>query len=210
MANLITLLRLLLLFVLVGMAYFAPPGWQLINPVLLLVVIALDGVDGYIARKRNETSVFGSIFDIAVDRVVENVLWVVLADLNLIPAWVALLFVTRGILVDSVRGHGITQGKTAFGMMETPLGRFLVASRFMRGLYGAVKAITFAWIFLLQPLPTLYSAWWNANAQPMLAIADALVYASVALCLVRGVPVLVEFALAEWLRRKESRLQETH
>ena len=54
-------------------------------------VIGLDGVDGYVARKRNETSVFGSIFDIAIDRVVENVLWVVLADLGLAEEQVAFI-----------------------------------------------------------------------------------------------------------------------
>ena len=70
MANLITLLRLLLLFVLLVLAYRATPAWQLLDAPLLLLIISLDGLDGYVARKRSETSVFGSIFDIAVDRIV--------------------------------------------------------------------------------------------------------------------------------------------
>ena len=48
MANSITLLRLGLLFVLVGMAYWASPQWQLLDPPLLLLIIALDGLDVHI------------------------------------------------------------------------------------------------------------------------------------------------------------------
>src|SRR3546814_10862502 len=64
MANAITLARLALLFALVAMAYWAPPRWQLLDPPLLLLIISLDGLDGWVARRRGETSVFGAVFDI--------------------------------------------------------------------------------------------------------------------------------------------------
>jgi len=83
MANLITLARFLLLFLLVSLIYLAPPAWQLVNAPLLFVIIALDGLDGWVARRRGETSVFGSIFDIAVDRVVELILWLALGHIGL-------------------------------------------------------------------------------------------------------------------------------
>ncbi len=196
MANAITLTRLLLLFVLVAMAYEAAPGWQLLNAPLLLLIFALDGLDGYVARRRGETSGFGALFDIAVDRVVENVLWVVLADLEWIPIWVAIVFITRGAIVDSIRYAGMAQGKTPFGAMRSPIGRFLVASRFMRALYGAVKAATFAWVFLLQPWPALDPALWAEWAGPGAAMTALLAYSAVALCLARGVPVVIEFVIA--------------
>ncbi len=196
MANLITSARFLLLFVLVALAYAAPPAWQLGNPLLLIVIIVLDGVDGYVARRRGETSVFGSLYDIAVDRVVENVLWIVLADLDLVPVWVALLFITRGVLVDTIRGHGAAQGESAFRMMRTAWGKFLVASRFMRALYGTVKATTFAWILLFQPFPHLYPQRWAHWSASVMLVTHVLVTAAVVLCLVRGFPVLAEFYLA--------------
>ncbi len=56
MANLITLLRFLLLFLLVAMAYWASPHMQMINAPLLVLIIALDGIDGWVARRRGETS----------------------------------------------------------------------------------------------------------------------------------------------------------
>jgi len=195
MANLITATRFGLLFVLVASAYRATPEWQLLDAPLLLLIIALDGLDGYVARRRGETSRFGAIFDIAVDRVVENVLWVVLAHLGLIPVWVAIVFVTRGSIVDSIRYAAISGGQTPFGMMQSRWGRFLVAGRFMRGFYGTVKAATFAWVLLVQPLPQLYPAMWSERVATMDAITTFLVLLSVALCVIRGVPVIAEFVL---------------
>jgi hypothetical protein len=66
-------------------------------------VIALDAVDGYVARRRGETSSFGSVFDIAADRVVDNVLWIVFAGVELFSVWVAGVFVARGFRVDTMR-----------------------------------------------------------------------------------------------------------
>jgi CDP-diacylglycerol--glycerol-3-phosphate 3-phosphatidyltransferase len=195
MANLITLLRLLLIFPLVAMIYRAPADWQLLSVPLLYLIIALDGLDGYVARRRRETSVFGSIFDIAVDRVIEYVLWAVLGHQGLVPMWVALIFIVRGTLVDSIRYAAISGGETAFGMMRSPLGRFLVAGRFMRAMYGALKAVTFGWVLLLQPLPVLVPELWAEWATVLSTTTLVLVYLSVLVCLVRGVPVLVEFAV---------------
>ncbi len=201
MANLITLSRFLLLFLLLGMAYQASPAWQQLNAPLLLFIIALDGLDGYVARKRAETSVFGSIFDIAVDRVIENVLWVVLADLDLVPIWVAIVFITRSSIVDSIRYAAISQGETAFGMMRSPWGRLLVAGRFMRGFYGGLKAVAFGWIFLIQPWPALYPELWAHWSAILETVTSVLVYASVAVCLVRGAPVVAEFLAANGRQR---------
>jgi CDP-diacylglycerol--glycerol-3-phosphate 3-phosphatidyltransferase len=197
MANLVTSLRLALLFVLVWMALEAPPQWQLANAPLLVVIFVLDGVDGWIARNKHEESLFGSIYDIAADRVVENVLWVVLAQLGFVPVWVALVFIARGILVDAVRSVGAAQGRSPFSLTTSALGRFLVGGRFVRAAYAALKASTFGWVFLLQPWAALEPELW-ALWQPRLEmVTGVLVYAAVALCLARGVPVLVEFGLAE-------------
>ncbi len=201
MANLITLSRLLLLFLLLGMAYHASPVWQQVNAPLILFIIALDGVDGYVARKRVETSVFGSIFDIAVDRVIENVLWVVLAHLDLVPIWVAIVFITRSSIVDSIRYAAISRGESAFGMMQSPWGRFLVAGRFMRGFYGALKAVAFGWIFLLQPWPVLHPELWAHWSAILETVTSVLIYASVGVCLLRGAPVVAEFVATNRLQR---------
>ncbi len=210
MANIITLTRLLLLFPLVAMIYLASPSWQLVTVPLLAVIIGMDGLDGYVARKRREVSVFGSIFDIAVDRVIEYVLWAVLGHLGLVPMWVALVFIVRGTIVDSIRYAAIAEGETAFGMMRSPLGRYLVASRFMRGMYGTIKAIAFGWLLLIQPLPDLVPAFWGEWSGPFGMITIFLVYASVVVCLVRGVPVIVEFAVQHKVFSPDQAAHEAH
>lgn len=197
MANLITTLRLLLLFLLVWMAYRAPAVWQLAIAPMLVVVFALDALDGWIARNLHEESLFGSIYDIAADRIVENVLWIVLADLNLVPVWIALVFITRGILVDAVRSVGASQGRSPFDLVSSGFGRFLVSGRFMRAAYGVTKAATFVWVFFLQPWPALRPDWWAQWHAPLQWASATLVYATLLMCLARGLPVLLEFGLRE-------------
>jgi CDP-diacylglycerol--glycerol-3-phosphate 3-phosphatidyltransferase len=193
MANLVTLARLFLLFVLVVNAYSS--GYLLLlNLPLLIIIFVLDGVDGYVARKRHEESLFGSIFDIAADRIVENVLWLVLMDLDLVPFWVPLVFIIRSLFVDSIRSHvAAVQGQTPFGMMRSPVGIFLVSSRFMRIFYGVLKGVTFGYIFFIQPWPTLLQNYYLHWYTPIILVKNVLVYVTVFVCLLRGMPVLVEF-----------------
>jgi CDP-diacylglycerol---glycerol-3-phosphate 3-phosphatidyltransferase len=198
MANLITLSRLLLLIVVVVIAYQAPGPVHFLNVLLLILVFVTDGLDGYVARRRNETSQFGAMFDIAGDRVVELTLWIVLADLDLVPVWVPIVFVFRGTIVDAIRASQLrSRRESPFALMATPLGRWLVAGRFMRGLYAVVKATAFAWLLLLQPFPGAFPAVWAESGPWMTATGTGLVYLATALCILRGLPVIVEFAYAE-------------
>jgi CDP-diacylglycerol--glycerol-3-phosphate 3-phosphatidyltransferase len=198
MANLITLSRLLLLFVVVVIAY-QPPGYlQLINVPLLILAFVTDGIDGYVARKRHETSQFGAMFDIAGDRIVELTMWIVLAHLEMVPIWVPLVFVVRGTIVDAIRASQTSNRRESpFALMETALGKWLVADRFMRALYAVVKATAFCWLLLLQPLPVVAPAVWRDFGAIGIAIGQGLVLFAVILCLARGLPVIVEFIYSE-------------
>lgn len=197
MANLITSIRFLLLFVLVWMAYEVPPIWQLLEAPLIIAIFAMDALDGYVARKRGESSLFGSVYDIAVDRIVENVLWIVVADLDFVPVWVPIVFITRGFIVDAIRSEAVKVGEAPFQMTRSAIGRFLVAGRFMRTSYAAVKGAAFAWIFLLQPWPELFPGTWAAGVGGLTLVTDILVYTAVAMCIARALPVVVEFLFSE-------------
>jgi CDP-diacylglycerol--glycerol-3-phosphate 3-phosphatidyltransferase len=197
MANLITLSRFLLLILVVVILYQPAAAWKFVDVPLLVLTFATDGLDGYAARKRGEESLFGAMFDVAMDRIVENVLWLVLAALALVPVWVPIVFLVRGSLVDAVRSHGGRQGDSPFAMMNSALGRFLVAGRFMRGFYAVLKAVTFSWIIFLQPMPSVIPSFWGHWAGILNPVTASLVYLTVTLCLLRGIPVLLEFALSE-------------
>jgi CDP-diacylglycerol---glycerol-3-phosphate 3-phosphatidyltransferase len=190
LANAITISRLFVLAVAVWLLYSPDPMPKFIAFFLTIILIAMDGIDGMVARARNETSELGAVIDIAIDRVVENVYWIVFAHLNVVPVWVALVVVSRGILTDAVRGYALAKGDTAFEMMKTGWARWLVSGRFMRAFYGAIKAVVFAALALYMALQQWYP---EASWLPALTIAVAfLVYATVATTILRGVPVLLE------------------
>lgn len=198
MANLITLSRLLLLVAVVAIAYGSPTPWQFLNVPLLIIVFVTDGLDGYVARRRGEASLFGALFDVAGDRIVEVTMWIVFADLGLVPVWVPLLFVIRGTMVDAIRGsQAATHRRSPFAMMASPVGRWLVAGQFMRVFYAVLKAHAFCWLALRQPLPALYPQWWEQWGGVMAAIGDGLVWFAVILCVLRGIPVIAEFGWQE-------------
>src|SRR5690606_11724168 len=198
MANLVTLGRLLLLFLAARLYYPAPEGWQAANFFIVILIFVSDGLDGYIARKRNETSLFGALFDIAGDRIVELTLWIVAAHNDLVPIWVPLVFIVRGVIVDTIRSsNAVAQGMAPFALMRTPSGKFIVAGRFMRGFYAAVKAGAFAGLTLLDPLPELMPQLWEHLGGLITWLTYACVYLAVVLCVARGLPVIVEFLYSQ-------------
>lgn len=198
-ANLITLSRLLLLIVVVAIAYQPEhPWWQLANVPLLIFLFVTDGLDGWVARRRNETSVFGAMFDIAGDRIVELTMWIVLADLDMVPVWVPLVFVIRGTVVDTIRANQATsEGKSPFSMIRSPVGQWLVGGRFMRGFYATLKAAAFCWLLMLEPLPVLFPAVWTDWSDVLEFVGNVLVYLAVLICILRGLPVVLEFVYEE-------------
>lgn len=203
MANLITTFRLLLLLPVLVLAYAEPSAWQLLNVPIIIVVFVSDALDGYVARKRNESNHFGALFDIAGDRIVEMTLWIVAADLDLIPIWVPLIVIVRGIVVDTIRSsESATKGVAPFALAHRPIVQWLIAGRFMRALYAVVKAHAFSLLLLILPLPAVFPAFWESYGFWLSTLTATLVYLSVLLCLVRGVPVVVEFVEAQ--RREAS------
>jgi CDP-diacylglycerol--glycerol-3-phosphate 3-phosphatidyltransferase len=172
--------------------YVGGPGFQVAAVPLILILLVMDSIDGLVARRTGRVTKLGSALDIAMDRLVEFVLWVCYSDLDLIPVWVPLIVITRGMITDAIRSYALSLGETAFGMMHSRLGRFLVSSRFMRDLYGVVKVAAFVILALVHAMRRgAFSTF--ADWLPQLYIVGyALTVLSVALCLIRGVPVFFD------------------
>lgn len=189
MANLITVLRIILAFFATGLLFCKSLNCYVGALVLTAFVLWMDGLDGFVARKFNEASKFGAVLDILADRIVENVYWVVFATLGWIGVWVPLVVLTRGIITDGLRSVALEQGFTAFGsdtMMQSRLGKFLVASNFSRFSYALTKALAFV-LMIAAFLPVEYSF----KSQISLA-AYVCVYIAVTFCVLRGIPVIIE------------------
>ncbi len=190
--NQITAFRVVLGFVSVALLAWASDGAQragwlgLLAVALTLTAIVLDAVDGYVARRYKLETPLGAQIDILGDRVLENLYFTFFAVTGLISVWVPLLFFVRGTATDFLRGIAARSGRAGFGkdsMLDTWWGRELVASRWSRAAYGAVKCACFCWLALELSLPP------NGVIS---AVSAALVMISVFFCLVRGLPVLWE------------------
>ncbi len=198
MANLVTLSRLLLLLVVVWLFYQPLSAWSFASFFLIIFIFVSDGLDGYIARKRNETSLFGALFDIAGDRIVELTLWFVAADVDLVPIWVPLVFIIRGVIVDTIRSsNAVAEGVAPFALMRSPLGKFIVAGKLMRSLYAVAKASAFTGLALQAPFPAVLPELWDRVGGLVTGLTYFFVYLSVVLCVVRGLPVIAEFVYAQ-------------
>jgi len=156
-------------FVYLSLPHDSVPGepvWALVAAALTLIVFVSDGFDGMVARARGEANDAGAVFDIAGDRIVENVYWVMFAHIGLIPVWFPFLMLARSFLVDGLRALALSEGKTPFGektMMTSRLGVWLAASRLHRGLYGAAKVVAFIWLILYLALE------WQVRRDPVWA-----------------------------------------
>ncbi|MEC4679546.1 MAG: CDP-alcohol phosphatidyltransferase family protein [Nitrospirota bacterium] len=194
-ANLITLARVILVFVVIALL-----GQDFYLDILMIAmtgfILALDAVDGYVARKRKETSDFGALFDIVGDRVVENIYWIYFAVVGLIPFWLPMIVLARGFVTDGIRSAAFAQGKSAFGektMMRSPWTRMLTSSRASRGIYGISKTVAFLY---LGGVIALKSAAATYNILPefiaSFEVAGMVIATlTVSMCIVRGIPVLV-------------------
>jgi len=193
MANLITLSRFPLLLIFILLTYLGDHTLKLVAVPLLIVLLAFDTLDGLVARHRKETSLLGSVIDIAADRTVELLLWVMFSDLRLISVAIPLTVIARGTTVDAVRGVGLSQGHTPFGMMRTKWGKRLVGSRFMRSTYGMAKFLAFVGLsstIALLSFPST-SRWYQAG-HTVGFVAAILSWLALLLSLARGLPVLIE------------------
>ena len=203
MANLLTILRMILAVLAIQFLFSGNPSLCITSVFLTLFVIVLDGLDGIVARALNEQSKFGSVFDILGDRVVENLYWIAFAVIGWVGVWVPMVVVTRGILTDGLRSIALSQGYTAFGsstMMQNKFCHFLTASRFSRAVYGVAKTLVFLMLIIAychnleyyDPM-SIQGFLLFSKYQPILInIADVLVYITVGMCIVRGLPVLFE------------------
>jgi len=181
---------------------------DLVAVMLTVAAIALDGVDGYLARTRGLATPLGAQLDILGDRVVENLFFTCFAVAGLISLWVPVVFFVRGALTDFLRGLAARAGRTGFGgnsMLETRWGKRLVASRASRAAYATLKCVCFCYLGLLLPLrhssgivsDATFGPWFAAwlsepVAYGLLSAGRILTGVTIVFCIVRAIPVIWE------------------
>lgn len=122
LANRITVLRMVFipvfLAVLLGevpSGVVAPSWWLLAQPwlaaLIFAVLAATDAVDGHIARSRNEITTFGKFIDPLADKLLVTAALVALVDLERLPSWIALVIISRELVVSGLRMVAVAEGR---------------------------------------------------------------------------------------------------
>lgn len=189
-ANIVSVTRIFVAFAAIGLLFVHTTTSYIWAVVLTIIAFAMDGVDGYIARKYNQTSEWGSVLDIMGDRIVEASYWIVFA----VMGWLNILFpivcIARAFTTDSIRSVALSKGMTAFGdksMQSTAWGKFICASKFMRISYAVAKVAAFV-LMIVAYTPHLESD----IAEVIRLIAVVLAWFAIIFCVVRAVPVVAE------------------
>lgn len=133
--TLLTWARIVAIPLIVGVFYlpFEQPDRNLIATVLFIVVALTDWLDGYLARRLNQTSAFGAFLDPVADKFLVCASLVVLVQLGRTDALVALVIIGREIAISSLREwmaqigasgkvavHRVGKLKTAMQMVAIP------------------------------------------------------------------------------------------
>lgn len=190
MANFITIFRIFLIFISAFLLFHRSTNSYVLALGLIILAFCFDGLDGYVARKFNETSKLGAMLDIMSDRIAENTLWLVFAVMGWIPAVFPIVSMTRGFVVDGIRSVAMEQGMTAFGecsMQEDKVGYFICSSKFMRITYAAVKAIAFV-LIIIAKTPGLDK--FTSAVLFVLGYLSAMI--AIMFCILRAMPVVFE------------------
>jgi CDP-diacylglycerol--glycerol-3-phosphate 3-phosphatidyltransferase/cardiolipin synthase len=167
--NLLTVFRIALIPVFVGI-FYVPQEWlatsmaNLCATVVFVLAAATDWLDGWLARRWNQTSAFGAFLDPVADKLMVAAALIVLVEFERVGAVVALIIIGREIAISALREWmaGIGAGgsvavamvgkiKTAAQMVAIP---FLLYYQPL-GFLDAAKIGT--WLIYLAAILTLVS-----------------------------------------------------
>ncbi len=191
LANIVSVARIFVAYAAIGLLFVHTTWAYVLAFFLTAIAFAMDGLDGYIARKFNQSSEWGSVLDILGDRIVEVSYWTVFAVLGWINIIFPLICVARAFTTDGIRSVALSKGMTAFGdksMQSTAWGKFICASRFMRISYAVAKVMAF--MLLIVVFTPGMEVW---SGTPVLhTITMVLAWIAIIFCVVRAIPVVIE------------------
>lgn len=112
LANKLTLMRIVLvpIFLVFIAARDIPYGSTIATSIFILASIT-DKLDGYIARSRNQITNFGKFMDPLADKLLVTAALISLVELQVVPAWAAVIIIAREFAVSGLRSIAAAQGK---------------------------------------------------------------------------------------------------
>lgn len=111
--NFLTVVRILLVPIFIYFLFKDELFYNVLAFVIFLIASITDLVDGYLARKWNQTTEFGKFLDPLADKVLVIGSFATFLVLNeQVETWMVFLIILRDMLITSLRYVGILQGKS--------------------------------------------------------------------------------------------------
>jgi CDP-diacylglycerol--glycerol-3-phosphate 3-phosphatidyltransferase/cardiolipin synthase len=131
--NLLTWLRIVLIPLFVGIFYFekswvSVPNQNLVATVIFTAAAITDWLDGWLARKLNQTSAFGAFLDPVADKLMVAAALIILVQLSRVDAIIALIIIGREITISALR-EWMAQIGQARSIAVSVLGKVKTASQ---------------------------------------------------------------------------------
>ena len=138
--NSLTVGRIVIVFIFLLLANISENSFISANAVYIIRVVAYilaiiagitDLLDGYIARKYNQVTDFGALMDPLADKVFVTAAMLMMVEFKLMPAWIAVVVITREFLVTGLRMLAIQKGEVIsadrWGKLKTALQMLMLA-----------------------------------------------------------------------------------
>ncbi len=123
--NVLTVLRIMLVPVLVVALLGNTPSGDVLAAVVFALASLTDFIDGWLARARDSVTTFGKLMDPLADKLLVVAALISLVSLDRLPAWVAMVIITRELAVTVLRlgatGAGVVIAASTLGKAKTCL-----------------------------------------------------------------------------------------
>jgi len=165
--TLMTWTRIVAIPLIVGVFYLplAEPMRNLIATVMFIVFAATDWLDGFLARRLNQTSAFGAFLDPVADKFLVCASLLVLVHLNRTDVFVALIIIGREIAISALRewmaqiGAGKSVAVHMVGKVKTTVQMIAIPFLLYNGvLFGRIDTGVWGqWLIWLSAVLTVWS-----------------------------------------------------
>jgi len=121
--NSLSLFRVLMVPVLMVFMLVDVASGDLVALIVFLVAAGSDWLDGYIARKRHQTTVMGVFLDPLADKLLVTAALVSLVSLDELSAWIAMVVIARELAITGLRmiaaAKGVVIPASKWGKVKT-------------------------------------------------------------------------------------------
>ncbi|RKL64786.1 CDP-diacylglycerol--glycerol-3-phosphate 3-phosphatidyltransferase [Salipaludibacillus neizhouensis] len=140
------------------------PIAHFIAAILFIIASTTDGLDGYYARKYNLVTDFGKFLDPLADKLLVAAALIALVELNIVPAWITVIILSREFAVTGLRliavQEGIVIAASNIAKWKTRIQIISISALLLHNYPFVYIGVPFdVWSLWIAMIITLYSGW---------------------------------------------------